>query len=380
MSYYDALATYSAFDFAGFFSGITPEKVGMIIDKDKLASEEFLALLSPAAASCLEPMALRAAGLTKKHFGSAMFLFTPLYISNYCDNVCPYCSFARQNGIARSQLSFKEIESNARAIAATGMRNVLVLTGESRNHASPEYIRRSVEIIRCHFATTGIEMYPMAREEYASLVGAGIDGVTMFQEVYDEPRYHEFHKSGPKDDFRFRLESPERAGACNVRSLTVGTLLGLTAPRSEAFFAGLHAAYLQKHFPSAEISVSLPRLRPMVAGFVPPCPVDDRLFVQILLATRLFLPRCGITISTRERREFRNAIAAIGVTKMSAGVSTAVGGHGRGATSEAQFEIADGRSLDEMRSDLAALGLQPVTHDWNSRLLSRDEWPCPQGL
>jgi 2-iminoacetate synthase len=152
--------------------------------------------------------------------------------------------------------------------------------------------------------------------------------------------------------------------------LTVGALLGLHAPQREAFFAGLHASYLQKHFPAVEVSMSLPRLRPMVAGFVPPYPVDDRLFVQILTAIRLFIPRCGITISTRESREFRNAIAQIGVTRMSAGVSTAVGGHGGEALSAAQFEIADIRSLDEMRSDLAGMGFQAVMHDWNSRLLS----------
>jgi 2-iminoacetate synthase len=370
MSFYDTLARYSGFDFSGFLSAVTVEDVGAILDKDKLTPEDFLALLSPAASARLEPMAARAAGLTKKHFGNAMFLFTPLYISNYCDNVCPYCSFARQHGIARSQLSFEEIATEAGAIAATGMRNILVLTGESRKHASPGYIRKALEIIRGHFATVGIEMYPMQREEYAALVDAGVDGVTMFQEVYNEQKYHEFHAGGPKDDFRFRIESPERAGACNMRSLTVGALLGLTTPRIEAFFAGLHASHIQKHYPSIEVSMSLPRLRPMVAGFVPPCPVDDRLFVQILLAARLFLPRCGITVSTRERRGFRNAIATIGVTKMSAGVSTAVGGHGNSPISEAQFEIADRRSLDEMKSDLASLGLQPVMHDWNSRLLS----------
>jgi 2-iminoacetate synthase len=374
MSFFDTLSQYSTFDFAAFLPAVTPDKVGAILDKDRLTPEDFLALLSPAASAWLEPMAVRAAAVTRKQFGNVIFLFTPLYISNFCDNVCSYCSFARQHGIIRSQLSFEEIDAEASSIADTGMRNILVLTGESRKHASPGYIREAVRIIRGHFATIGIEIYPMSQEEYALLIEAGVDGLTMFQEVYNENAYRGFHCGGPKADFRFRLESPERAGACDIRSLTVGALLGLDIPQKEAFFSGLHASYLQKKFPSAEVSLSLPRLRPMVSGFVPPHPLDDRLFVQILLATRLFLPRCGITISTRESRELRNAIAALGVTKMSAGVSTAVGGHGHASVgapvSESQFEIADARSLDEMKSDLAALGFQPVMQDWNSQFFS----------
>jgi 2-iminoacetate synthase len=370
VSYYDVLQSYTGFDFNGFLSSVSRERVGTILDKDKLTSEDFLALLSPAAASFLEPMAARSAAITKKQFGNVVFLFTPLYISNYCDNRCPYCSFARQHDIGRIQLSLDDVRAEAAAIAATGMRNILVLTGESRKKAPPGYIREAVEILQGHFATIGIEIYPMKQEEYAELINAGVNGLTMFQEVYNEETFHGFHHGGPKDDFRFRLESPERAGACGIRSLTVGTLLGLSVPQNEAFLAGLHASWLQKQFPAVEISMSFPRLRPMVGDFKPPFRVDDRLFVQILLATRLFLPRCGITISTREQREFRNALATIGVTRMSAGVSTAVGGHGKNSFSEAQFEIADVRSLSEMKTDLAALGIQAVMHDWNSRLMS----------
>ena len=374
MSFYDTLTRYSTFDFAAFLSAVTPDRVGAILDKQRLTPEDFLALLSPAASASLESMAAGAAAVTKKQFGNVIFLFTPLYISNFCDNVCSYCSFARQHGITRSQLSFEEIDAEAAAISATGMRNVLVLTGESRKHASPAYIREALCIMRRHFATIGVEIYPMAQEEYASLIDAGVHGLTMFQEVYDEKAYGGFHGNGPKADFRYRLESPDRAGACDIRSLTVGALLGLDVPQKEAFFTGLHASYLQNRYPSAEVSLSLPRLRPMVSGFVPPYPLHDRLFVQILLATRLFLPRCGITISSRESRRFRNAIAPIGATKMSAGVSTSVGGHGRASfgapVSESQFEIADCRSLDEMKSDLIALGFQPVMQDWNSQFLS----------
>jgi len=370
MPFHDTLSRYSGFDFPEFFSSVTEAQAAAVIDRERLSPLDFLALLSPAAAGLLEPLAHRAAALTKQHFGNVIFMFTPLYLSNFCENRCPYCSFARQHAITRRQLSFDEIESEAVAIASTGMRSILLLTGESRKHAAPEFITKAIGIIRCHFATIGIEMYPMTKEEYLVFVNKGVDGLTMFQETYDEASYHGFHAGGPKDDFFFRLSSPERAGECGIRSLTVGTLLGLAEPRREAFFSGLHAAFLQRTFPAAEVSLSMPRLRPMVGKFVPPHTVDDRLFVQIMCATRLFLPRTGITISTRESRAFRNSIVKLGVTRMSAGVSTAVGGHKENAGSAPQFEIADTRSLTEMKSDLAALGFQPVMHDWNARLLS----------
>ncbi len=366
MSFLDIIKKYESFDFAGFFDSVTPQQVETVLDRDKLRPLDFLALLSPAASPFLEPMAQKASTITRKNFGSVMFLFTPLYISNHCDNGCPYCSFARQHRIARSHLSFEKIRGEAQAISATGMRHILVLTGESRSMASPEYVREAVSIIHEHFASVSVEIYPMTREEYGALAASGADGLTIYQEVYNEERYHELHRGGPKDNYAFRLDAPARAAQAGVRSVTVGALMGLYEPRSEAFFAGLHAAWMQKAFPDVEVSVAFPRLRPMVREFEPYCEISDRLYVQMLAAARLFLPRCGITVSTRESREFRNAIAPLCVTKMSAGVSTAVGGRASGVASTPQFEIADDRSLDEMKSDLAAIGLQSVMQDWNS--------------
>lgn len=219
----------------------------------------------------------------------------------------------------------------------------------------------------------------MSQEEYSALVAFGMDGLTMYQEVYNEARYHELHRGGPKDNYLFRLDAPDRAALAGVRSVTVGALMGLFGPRSEAFFAGLHAQYIQKTYPSVETSVAFPRLRPMVREFEPYSSVSDRLYVQMLLAARLFLPRCGITVSTRESKQFRNAIAPLGVTKMSAGVSTAVGGHAHNtistptSTPTAQFDIADTRSLTEMKADLTALGFQPVLQDWNTNFLALRE-------
>jgi 2-iminoacetate synthase len=375
MSFYETITRYSSFDFGGFLASVTPEQVETIIDKDKLLEHDYLALLSGAAAGFLEPMAHKAASLTRKNFGSVMFIFTPLYVSNHCDNGCPYCSFARQHRIARSHLSNAKIREEACAIARTGMRHILVLTGESRSMASPEYVREAVSVVHEHFSSVSVEVYPMTTEEYAALAAFGADGITIYQETYNEAKYHELHRGGPKDNYVFRLDAPDRAARAGMRAATVGALLGLYEPRSEAFFTGLHAHYVQKTFPSLEVSVAFPRLRPMVREFEAYCEISDRLYVQMLLAARLFLPRCGITVSTRESREFRNAIAPLGVTKMSAGVSTAVGGRAAGSASTSQFEIADNRTLDEMKSDLAGLGFQAVMQDWNSHYLAEEELP-----
>ncbi len=375
MSFYETITRYSSFDFAGFLASVTPEQVETIIDKDKLSEQDYLALLSDAAAGFLEPMAQKASSLTRTNFGSVMFIFTPLYVSNHCDNGCPYCSFARQHRIARSHLSNAQIREEACAIARTGMRHILVLTGESRSMASPEYVREAVSVVHEHFSSVSVEVYPMTMEEYAALTAFGADGVTIYQETYNEAKYHELHRGGPKDNYAFRLDAPDRAARAGMRSATVGALLGLYEPKSEAFFTGLHAHHVQRAFPSLEVSVAFPRLRPMVREFEAYCEVGDRLYVQMLLAARLFLPRCGITVSTRESREFRNAIAPLGVTKMSAGVSTAVGGRAAGSASTSQFEIADNRTLDEMKSDLAGLGFQAVMQDWNSHYLAEEELP-----
>ncbi len=374
MSFFDTIKQYESFDFAAYFSSVTPLQVESALHRDKLSTRDYLALLSPSADALLEQMAQKANAVTRKQFGNVMFIFTPLYISNHCDNGCPYCSFARQHQIGRSHLSFDKIREEARTIAATGMRHILVLTGESRSMASVEYIREAVSIIREYFSSVSLEVYPMTRDEYGALVDFGTDGITIYQETYNRPRYHELHRGGPKDNFEFRLDAPDRAAGAGCRTATVGALLGLYEPRSEAFFAGIHAQYLQKTFPALEVSVAFPRLRPMVREFDPYSKVSDKLYVQMLVAARLFLPRCGITVSTRESTEFRNAIAPLGVTKMSAGVSTAVGGHGMESGSTSQFEIADNRTLAEMRRDLAGLGFQAVMHDWNSHYLQKDEF------
>lgn len=365
MSFYNTIEAYKTFDFDGFFRGVTRQKIESILAKDKLSDLDFLALLSNAAQIFLEPMAQKAYGITRMHFGKAIVLFTPLYISNLCENVCAYCSFARQHTIARKHLTFDEIREESRRIAESGIRHILVLTGESRGAAHMGYLTESVRIIRQEFSSVGIEIYPLTEEEYRGLIDQGVDGLTIYQEIYDESAYRRLHCGGPKEDYHFRLEAPDRAARQGVRGITVGALMGLGDARREAFFTGLHARYLRKTFPGVEISVSFPRIRPLAGDFVPPFPVSDAQFVQTLMAARIFLRNAGITLSTRESSHFRDSVLPLGVTKMSAGVSTAVGAHSSGP-STAQFEIADKRTVGDVKTDLLTMGFQPVMQDWNS--------------
>jgi len=377
MPFTDILKKYEKFDFDAFCADVTASKVERVINKPRLSEIDFLTLLSPAAAGGLEAMARRARDITRSRFGGGVTLFTPLYVSNICDNRCLYCSFAHQNRIKRRHLSLDEVREEASRIAATGLRHILMLTGESRRAAPAEYLRDCVAVLREYFSSISVEVYPLDESEYAELVGAGADGLTVYQETYDRAVYASLHAGGPKADFEYRLLAPERGCAAGMRSVTVGALLGLARPLRDAFFSGLHARHILDRHPSVEVSASFPRIRPQAGEFEPEFTVDDRTFVQYMTAFRLFMPSAGITVSTREPAAFRDAILPLGPTKMSAGVSTAVGGRG-GRPSDAQFEIADGRSVEEMKKDLLSYGFQPVLVDWNYILCRGDGFDFAQ--
>ncbi|HYH04241.1 MAG TPA: 2-iminoacetate synthase ThiH, partial [Bacillota bacterium] len=357
MTFYDELQKLKCFNFE---RPITATQVRAVIRKPRLDMVDFWVLLSPQAAPLLEELAQAAHRVTLQHFGKTICLFTPLYISNYCVNSCVYCGFKTTNHIERNALTLEEVEQEARQIAATGLKHLLVLTGESRGHASVSYISDSVRVLTKYFPSVSVEIYPLTTDEYRELIRAGVDGITIFQETYHEKAYAELHPAGPKRDYRFRLETPDRAGLAGMRTMGIGALLGLEDWRKEAFFTGLHASYLQKHYPEVEVSVSFPRMRPQVGGFEPPYPVSDRELVQIIQAFRLFLPRIGVTISTRENPVFRDHLVKLGATKMSAGVSTVVGGHTKPTNGTSQFEIADHRSVEEMQAAIGNQGYKAV--------------------
>ena len=343
----------------------TSDKVLAALNKDTLQPADFLTLLSPAAGEHLEGMARKAHDLTLRYFGRAVNIFTPLYISDVCTNPCRYCGFNAKNKQARRHLSVDEAYAEARAIADMGFQHVLLLTGDAPKLSSPEYMASVARRIKPLFASVGVEVYSLAEAEYSLLIKAGVDSMTMFQETYNPELYAWLHPVGPKHDYGFRLNAPERAARAGMRSLGLGALLGLESFEQDAFCTGLHAWWLQRHFPGVDVSVSIPRICPHEGEFDVQHAVDDRHLAQYVTALRCFLPRAGITCSSRESAFMRDHLVPLGVTRVSAGVSTAVGGR---ATEDkhnpGQFEITDRRSLAEMTAALAANGYQAVLKDW----------------
>ena len=366
MSFYDCCTAVGGDDPVRRASSATGTDVQRVLDKRTLSGEDFLVLLSPAAESYLEPMAQRAHRLTISQFGRTMVLFTPLYLSNFCTNSCLYCGFSRDNPIARRQLTLEEVEAEAKAIAATGLKHILILTGDAPARASVAYIERCCAVLRRHFSAIGIEIYALSQKDYRRLIRAGVDGLTLYQETYHETLYARLHPRGPKSDYRFRLDAPENACRAGMRAVNIGALLGLDNWRRDAFFTGLHASYLQDRYPDTEIGVSLPRMRPHAGGYRPECTVEDRHIVQIMTALRLFMPRAGITISTRESAPFRDRLLPLGITRMSAGSCTTVGGRATDEETVGQFDISDERSVPEMAAMLRRAGWQPVYKDWQA--------------
>jgi 2-iminoacetate synthase len=365
MTFYDEIVRLKKLDYRAAFEGVNPAKISHILSQSELRPDDFLALLSPQAVPFIEEMAKSAHQLTLRHFGRTILLYTPLYLANYCVNQCVYCGFNATNDIPRRKLSLPEVELEAKAIAKSGLQHLLILTGESRQHSPVSYIKECIATLRKYFSSISIEIYPLSVEEYLELIAAGVDGLTIYQEVYDENTYGALHPAGPKRDYLFRLEAPERAGRAGVRSINIGALLGLGEWSREVFLAGMHLAYLQDQFPEIELSISFPRMRPQFGDFKPEFSVSDRDLVQSILAFRLFLPRAGITVSTREGAELRDNLIRLGVTKMSAGSSTAIGGHTDAKESIGQFEISDKRTVEEMRKSIARLGYKAILKDWH---------------
>lgn len=328
--------------------------------------EDFAALLSPAAEPFLEQMAAKATAETRKHFGNSVYLFTPLYIANYCENYCIYCGFNCHNKIRRARLDKDGIRREMEAIARTGMEEILILTGESRKMSDVEYIGEACSIAREYFKNVGIEVYPMNTDEYRYLHERGADYVTVFQETYNSDKYETLHLAGHKRIFPYRLNAQERAILGGMRGVAFAALLGLDDFRKDAFAAGVHAYLIQRKYSHAEISFSCPRLRPIINNDkINPRDVHERQLLQVMTAFRIFMPFAGLTISTRERAGFRDNVIGMCATKISAGVSTGIGSHtDEKSLGDDQFEINDGRTLGEVCAAIRGRGLQPVMNDY----------------
>jgi 2-iminoacetate synthase len=371
----------SAMSFALTVDRLQPEQSALL--------RRFEALLQPNDAAGLEKMAQQARELTRQNFGRTMRMFAPLYLSNECINNCRYCGFSRDNPILRVTLTVEQVVVEARHLAAQGFRQVLLVAGEHPKFVSAGYLVDCIAALKPMFSSIALELGPMETADYIPLVGAGAEGLVVYQETYDRHVYSEMHTSGPKRDFDWRLDCPERAYAAGFRRIGIGALFGLARWRNEALALAAHTEYLLKRCWQAEITVSLPRLRPAAGEFVPPFSLGDRSLAQLVCAFRICFPRIGIVLSTREPAPLRDALASLGVTMMSSGSHTEPGGYtgqgrealhqtlrGRilppdGATAElatGQFEISDERSPAEVAAVLRGQGLEPVWKDWDQAL------------
>lgn len=370
------------------------------LQRDRLSLADFAQLISPAASSLLEPLSRRSQALTRQRFGKAIRLFAPLYLSNECINNCKYCGFSRDNPILRVTLSVEEVLAEARALKEQGFRNLLLVAGEHPRFVSNGYLRECVRALHTELELPGIslELGPMETPDYRELVAAGADGLVVYQETYDRAVYDEMHTAGPKRRFDWRLETPERAYAAGFRRLGIGALYGLADWRREALAVAAHAEYLLRHCWKAQITISLPRLRPCAGEFEPLTHMSDRDLVQLVCALRLFLPDVGLVLSTREPAKLRDGLIPLGITLISAGSHTEPGGYtgagrdklhhtergrikelavgasewspvnGRATNATGQFEIADERSPREIAELLTRLGCEPVWKDWDTAL------------
>ena len=349
------------------YNKYTARDVQNALEHETCSVEDFKALLSPAAEPFLERMAQRAKIETGKHFGNTVYLFTPLYIANYCENYCVYCGFNCYNDIHRKKLTFEEIEHEMKVIADSGIEEILMLTGESRAQSDVEYIGEACRLAKKYFRNIGLEIYPVNSDEYRYLHECGADYVTVFQETYDNVKYETLHLAGHKRIFPYRLNTQERALKGGMRGVGFAALLGLDDFRKDAFATGYHAYLLQRKYPHAEIAFSCPRLRPIINNDrINPKDVHEPQLLQVVCAYRLFMPFASITVSTRECERVRDNLVNIAATKISAGVSTGIGSHVEDIEDKGddQFEISDGRSVDEVFNALKDHGLQPVMNDY----------------
>lgn len=351
------------------YDSYTAQDVQAALSHNHITPEDFRALLSPAALPFLEQIAQRAQAETRKHFGNSIYMFTPIYIANYCENYCIYCGFNCHNKIKRAQLNYEEIDKEMAAIAKSGLQEILILTGESRKKSTVEYIGEACKIAKKYFRLIGLEIYPLNSDEYAYLQKCGADYVTVFQETYNSDKYETLHLAGHKRIFPYRFYAQERALKGGMRGVGFAALLGLDDFRKDALATGMHAYYLQKKYPQAEIAFSCPRLRPIINNDkINPMDVHERQLLQVVCAYRLFMPFASITVSTRECARVRDNLVNIAATKISAGVSTGIGEHSEDNPDkdkgDAQFEISDTRSVDEVYNDLLKINLQPVMAEY----------------
>lgn len=339
-------------------------EVQQTLSKKNYTIEDLAILLSPAAVEFLEQIAEKSRNITIQRHGRVIAAYIPMYLSNVCNNNCIYCGFSTKHKYPRTTLNFEEIKAEYNMISAKGFRHILLLTGESATAASVDYLKKAVNLATKQFSSVGIEVYPMETTEYQEIIAAGADSLTIYQETYDKPLYLEYHPSGKKRDFEYRLDTPDRGGKAGFYKLNIGALLGLSDWRFDAIALGDHLYYLEKNYWQTKLGISMPRIQDIVGGYQPRFPVSDVDLVQFICAFRIIFPDIAITLSTRESANLRDNLIKLGITTISAESQTNPGGYS-GNNSEQQFEISDARSLSEIKTILAAQGYEVAMKDWD---------------
>lgn len=371
-------------DLAAASAATTPARAASIVSQGRARSlGEFAALISPAATSHIEAMCATSQALTQRHFGKVMRMFAPLYLSNECVNICKYCGFSRNNPIPRITLPIDEVVREGGMLSRKGFRSILLVAGEHPKFVSGDYVTGCIERLLPLFPSVSLELGPLEESDYGPMVAAGCEGLVVYQETYHEPTYSDLHVSGPKRHFLWRMDTAERAYAAGFRRIGIGALLGLHDWRLDAIAVAAHAQHLLRYCWKAQVTISLPRLRPAAGGFQPRDPISDRELVQLVAALRLFLPHAGIVLSTREPARLRDGMVAIGITHMSAGSSTEPGGYSHfdestwtpGEQPGEQFHIADERAPDVVAAAIRSRGYEPVWKDFDRSLVTDEPSP-----
>lgn len=366
MSFYDQIKQYNWEEVKNNIMQKTEQDVVAALNQPHRSLDDFMALISPAATPFLEPMAQEARRLTLERFGNTIQLYIPLYLSNHCTNFCVYCGFSHDNKLQRKILTLEEVAAETAVISGWGFKHILLVSGEAPAKAGAPYYEEVIRSIRKQFSQIAIEVQPLEEDEYARLTDAGLGYVCIYQETYNESTYPLYHPKGRKADYRYRLETPDRAGRAGVHKIGIGALLGLEDWRTDSFFTALHLKYLEKTYWRSRYSISLPRLRPHAGAFMPQDPISDRELVQLICAYRLLDQEVEISISTREGRDFRDHVMHLGATSMSAGSSTEPGGYVIPNKELEQFAINDNRSPQEMVEAIKAQGYEAVWKDWDA--------------
>ena len=347
----------------------TPEQVNSVLDKPELSIDDLPALLSPAAGNQLEMMAQRSHKLTLQRFGRTVLMYVPLYVSNYCTNLCVYCGFNAKNKVKRLALTVDEAVNESMLLHEMGFQHILLVSGEHPDYATVDYLCELSEKLRDKFSSICVEIQPLSQNDYAKLIKSGVDCVTCYQETYNKKTYSEVHPGGKKNDYNWRINTVERAAKAGIRKVGISPLYGLDNWRMEALFTGLHSYFLMTHFWQTQVSISFPRLRGAAGGFVPENPLTDKQLAQLICAFRLILPDVHLVLSTREPANIRDNMLPLGITQMSAASSTSPLGYSNSSEAGEQFDVVDKRSAKEVAEAISKAGYEAVWKDWDSEYL-----------